>query len=940
MTHIYYYIQKALSICDMRGCRCGMTLAALLIGAMLPATAQTQDSDEPVQDAMYVYRNDGKFHGFYKSEIVRMEFSKIDTLGQQHVDYVVQEIETLDSLYRIPVSAIDSVSFITPRTEYADGMKATTTSELWDYVVASDSMTCITLSPSTPASLMPVVGDKLCTTKSRNLLPGGFYGTVQNVTTTAAGTRVECRNEGFTHYLKRHMFKGGARVNESAESAARRRALAHRIGHDSESAYLNIQIDTIKKEWDWSGEHEFNDNWKVSGEAKAGFAIAPEFFVTAFGSFDLESGLNMDCAMRVKANMQFDVNAKATIEGTFDESFKGTILWIPDTPFFITTGPGFLTTFTGELEMNYHYEDDIAVEVQAQVNQSAYTDNIMLNANTRKLGHEEKLEVTGTATVAAGPYYKVSFILGTEDIGKIEARIDAGGKTSMQITVSSDNFYEHTDTIDTSLYDALNQDGSLKIGAYAKAKITAKLLKWEKEWPAWEYEPGWTMDGGVVPKFSEPTIRSYNADQRTLSVGTSLSRSVLIFTAGPVGFELFDDDGKPLGKRVWTEKEYIATDWFGDSYNLTFTNVEPEKWYIVHPLCHFGKRELVAGPSKRFYAGLQDLTVDKDSLKFDYGGGTDFIGVRNTVSKETSMNVQYDDWQNNGWLTVEATKDGYNITCQPNTGTKRRTAKIEMVARDPNDTFGFNSRRRYVVVKQEVDPAYLGLLFQQIGNGNTFSPFSSGDDHDIWVHGDPHPEVEDFTELFGRALIIGSDDIDDAFSRNPVIKKNDDGTFTLQGEGLTITGQFDPVEPGQPYRSGAGKFRLNTDMDHHRKTAAEVEAVLRYNGMPNSAFGLTRSVDVFEELVNLALDEHYKRDIEGDVTVTWNESKQQYQFQFVGTGTLTYGATCYTHLSGIRADGEFNWYKCYPNATVTGTEYHTYTSDSDMDYTVFYELNE
>ena len=283
MTHIYYHIQKALSICDMRGCRCGMTLAALLIGAMLPATAQTQNPDEPVQDAIYVYRNDGKFHGFYKSEIVRMEFSKIDTLGQQHVDYVVQEIETLDSLYRIPVSAIDSVSFITPRTEYADGMKATTTSELWDYVVASDSMTCITLSPSTPASLMPVVGDKLCTTKSRNLLPGGFYGTVQNVTTTAAGTRVECRNEGFAHYLKRHMFKGGARVNESAESAARRRALAHRIGHDSESAYLNIQIDTIKKEWDWSGEHEFNDNWKVSGEAKAGFAIAPEFFVTAFG---------------------------------------------------------------------------------------------------------------------------------------------------------------------------------------------------------------------------------------------------------------------------------------------------------------------------------------------------------------------------------------------------------------------------------------------------------------------------------------------------------------------------------------------------------------------------------------------------------------------------------------------------------------------------------
>ena len=938
MTHLYYYIQKAMSVSNSLGRQRSLTLAILLVSAMLPATAQSQDADAPVQDAIYVYRNDGKFHGFFKSEIVRMEFSKVDTLGQQHLDYVVQEIETFDSLYRIPVSAIDSVSFITPRTEYADGMKATTTSELWDYVVASDSMTCITLSSSTPASLVPVVGDKLCTTKSHPFLPGGFYGTVQKVTTTSAGTRVECKNEGFAHYLKRHIFKGGARVNENEASTARRRAMARRIGHDSESAYLNVQLDTLKKEWDWSGEHEINDNWKVSGEAKASIAVAPEIYVSAFGHFDLESGLNMDCALRVKGNLQFDINAKATIEGTFEDSFKGTIIWIPETPFFITTGPGFLTTFTGELEMNYHYEHDIAVEMQAQVNQSAYTDNIMMNANTRDLGHKEKLEVTGTATITAGPFYKVSFILGTEDIGKIEARIDAGGKTSMQITVSSDNFYEHTDTINTSFYDALNQDGSLKIGAYAKAKISAKLLKWEKEWPAWEYEPGWTMDGGVVPKFVAPAIRSYNADQRTLSVGTSLSRSVLIFTAGPVGFELFDDDGKPLGKRVWTEKEYIATDWFGDSYNLTFDDVEPDKWYIVHPTCHFGKRELVAGPGKRFFAGLQDLTVDKDSLNFDYVGGAAFVGVRNTFSKETGVSVQYDDYMVTNWLTVEATKDGYNVTCQPNTSTKRRSAYIEFTARDPNDTFGFNSRRHKVYIKQEVDPAYLGLLLQQIGNGNTYSPYCS--DESIDVNGDPAPEAEDFTNLFGRHLIIGTDDIDDAFNSNPVIKKNDDGTFTLQGDGLTITGKFDPVEPGQPFRSGAGKFKLNTDMDHHRKTAAEVEAVFRYNGLPSSAFGQTRPGYILDELTNVALDEHYTRVIEGDVTVTWNENKKMYQFQFVGVGTLTYGATCYTHVSGIPAGNGFDFYKSYPNATITQTQYYSYTADSDMDFTVYYQLNE
>ena len=129
-------------------------------------------------------------------------------------------------------------------------------------------------------------------------------------------------------------------------------------------------------------------------------------------------------------------------------------------------------------------------------------------------------------------------------------------------------------------------------------------------------------------------------------------------------------------------------------------------------------------------------------------------------------------------------------------------------------------------------------------------------------------------------------------------------------------------------------------MDHHRKTAAEVEAVFQYNGLPKSAFGLTRSGEILDELANLALDEHYTRDIEGDVTVTWNESKGQYQFQFVGVGTLTYGATCYTHVSGIPAGNGFDFYKSYPNATITQTQYYSFTADSDMDYTVYYQLNE
>lgn len=66
------------------------------------------------QEAFYVYRNDGDFNGFFYDQVKRMSMSKIDFDGVEHDDYVIQEIETEDSLYRIPLLAIDSIGFQQP----------------------------------------------------------------------------------------------------------------------------------------------------------------------------------------------------------------------------------------------------------------------------------------------------------------------------------------------------------------------------------------------------------------------------------------------------------------------------------------------------------------------------------------------------------------------------------------------------------------------------------------------------------------------------------------------------------------------------------------------------------------------------------------------------------------------------------------------------------
>ena len=81
----------------MRHLKIFMAVVALMMAA-LPLQAQ---------DAFYIYQNDGHFDGFFYDEIQKMSYSKTDTLGIEHDEYVSQIIQTADSTYCIMLSAID-----------------------------------------------------------------------------------------------------------------------------------------------------------------------------------------------------------------------------------------------------------------------------------------------------------------------------------------------------------------------------------------------------------------------------------------------------------------------------------------------------------------------------------------------------------------------------------------------------------------------------------------------------------------------------------------------------------------------------------------------------------------------------------------------------------------------------------------------------------------
>lgn len=111
------------------------------------------------QEAFYIYRNDGDFNGFFFDEIKRMGVSKLDLDSIEHDEYVVQEVELADTIYRIPLAAIDSIGFQQPEIKFNPRVKFIGKCGLLPYIEGGSQLSVSFY--DLPADLKPHIGDVL-----------------------------------------------------------------------------------------------------------------------------------------------------------------------------------------------------------------------------------------------------------------------------------------------------------------------------------------------------------------------------------------------------------------------------------------------------------------------------------------------------------------------------------------------------------------------------------------------------------------------------------------------------------------------------------------------------------------------------------------------------------------------------------------------------------
>lgn len=541
------------------------TLLALLCGLNVQA-----------QDAIYVYRNDGSFNAFFNDEIISMQCSQLDLDGREHQDYVVQEVLTADSLYRIPLEAIDSISFVKPENKMKNDVRHL--DALLTYINKVDGRT-ITFLPSMPAELRPAVGDVLIYDRfDCDLLPTGFAGRVESMD----GTVCSCSEVTLEDVYESFVCIGDyVAIEEDASPSVR-----------GESRYRLVPK-------------------RIEGEASAGLDISNTLSVGPL--FFREQG-RMALDVRVVCNISFihdsyfDLSLSPGLSMTFEAGLEGEIskdlvelirpklkLPIPDTPFLLVLGCGPVVEPKLEGSVKASTETRLGYRMGIKYEHGDWD---AYGYNTSKWFSTP--DVTGN--IRGSLFLGVGMQIGVESYGeivtaKIEGRL--GGEISADL--STDLFettaYEKLAAAEVSL-DAVGSvkgEGEIKLTKWMKYKREVKIFEASLNVNKWK----------LVPTFSMPEEVSIGSKMATLSVvpENKLIRSVSI------GMRITDEDGKVLDTQ-WCDKEYrVPEEWPLKEYKATFNNLTPITQYHVSPVVKFLGIEIPATPVKDILTTAVPVTI-------------------------------------------------------------------------------------------------------------------------------------------------------------------------------------------------------------------------------------------------------------------------------------------------------------------------------------------
>lgn len=612
-------------------------------------------------DAMYIYRNDGVINAFLKTEIDSIRHSPLDLDSLMHAENVVQEVWTADSVYRIPLAAIDSISFVTPPTVYK---KDVTQLEynLLEYIIGADGLV-LKLKPDTPTMIVPLKGDKLVLLEGCEALPYGFSGIVADVQYGCSSIDVVCEQA----YLE-DLFDSFCSVStvfgcnpDSIPSPSSRR----RVTYNPDDVVFSLGPYRVNRSYEVSQGIAFDGDLALSGGTSFSVEVQPTFRIHTF--LIMGKGQGTYFSYRITGNLR--VTSQSSLYGgiSYNHDFDGLIAQCPIpmtgnmVNFYINPGL-FLradATITSTIKSTQNYTFGSAFDFS-----SKGLNTIKPSIGGRLASSSVDMEGSLDGSLAGGGYIETGFNLLSREIANVCVRGEIGARFSGSFVLR--NSYIENATKETKLYERLKAS-SVDLSSFVNVSLQASVahtgngLTWELS------EPIHTWN--LVPEFSNTKLTKTPGSNTSVDAYTEL-RGECLFPVN-VGYKLLDDDKNEV-------KDYNASGRYtnrASKLEHTFTGLEESKLhnYKVYPKVKLFGYDILANPE----AGLELLICPDDNhphaIDLGLPSGTKWCCCNVGASTpegyggyyawgETSEKSVY-DWDTNKYYYDTGDESGYTKYC-------------------------------------------------------------------------------------------------------------------------------------------------------------------------------------------------------------------------------------------------------------------------------------
>ena len=543
-------------------------------------------------EAIYIYRNDGQFNAFFDTQVDSITYSHYDTDSIWHSDWQMQVVHTIDSIYRIPLAAIDSVAFETPEPVLSNNV-VRMEKGLLDYLIKVEGMD-LTFDSSLPKTLQPSKGDILvCTDFDHPLFVEGFVGKVYETSMSTEGFLVCCDTvnditEVFDCIvgIEEVVYDEPGNTRGSWSSAPI--PIEASLNYDTNGASgLDVSMSGTV-----SGRVKTTIVYNISRERQ---------HISAMLNHDWNLGANI----KLKASGKFFKSAPA-------QQLSPAVRFPAALPLFkfqLFGAPFVRGSADAELEVA------LSSPTHSYTSGVVYESGAFQGVHRRQGNSSGSLTPTFSSTLSLNGYvqggYLFDFYLGTiECLGYVKSAVDfyigpkLTGNYKMDLgAAASLDYYQTVKDSKVSL-SLLSLDAEAYGEAAYMGESVARHTFMELSLASLLYNEWY-----LFPEFSDITVEPSKTDaEATLTYRPS--RNVLLPLT--LGIGLYDKDDE-LVDDYYSGSEYKRDD-SGFEMEHTFTSLIRHKPYTAHPLIKYAGGTIVATPSKEFRLDVVVETGEASSV--------------------------------------------------------------------------------------------------------------------------------------------------------------------------------------------------------------------------------------------------------------------------------------------------------------------------------------